>query len=286
MCIKSTKTVHMSALQVKNLTIAVAGKTVLGGVSLAVRAGEIHALMGPNGSGKSSLAYAVMGHPMYTVTAGSITFGRHDLLKLKPEERARLGIFLSFQEPPEVGGVALGTFLRTIAKKQPHLPDIDPLKDADGRRLQVRESGFAMQRVKKIAPQLGLQEAFFDRALNEGFSGGEKKKSEILQMLALKPKLAIIDEIDSGLDFDSLKAISSALKKAVKDGMGLLLISHYTRIFKTLKPKFVHVLRDGNMLVEGGMGLLKRLDMRGYRGVPEEYVKSHSAAVFLSGAAK
>ena len=255
----------MSVLQIKNLVVAVEGKTVLCGVSLAVRPGEIRALMGPKGSGKSSLAYAVMGHPVYRITAGGVHFGKSDLLEHKPEERARLGIFLSFQEPPEVGGVALGTFLRTIAKKQPHLPDIDPLKDAIGRGPQGRESEFVIERVKKIAPQLGLQEAFFDRALNEGFSGGEKKKSEILQMLALQPKLAIIDEIDSGLDFDSLKTISHTLKKAVKDGMGLLLISHYTRIFKTLKPKFVHVLRDGKMLMEGGAGLLKKLDKSGYQ---------------------
>ncbi|MDO8558597.1 MAG: Fe-S cluster assembly ATPase SufC [bacterium] len=255
-------------VNIKNLHVTVkegaVHKTVLEGVSLQVGRGEIHALMGPNGSGKSSLAYAVMGHPLYRVTKGSITFQGKNLLVLKPEQRARLGIFLSFQEPPEVGGVALGTFLRTIAKKQPHLPNIDPLKDAPGRRLQMKEAALAMQRVKAIAPALGLQEGFFDRALNEGFSGGEKKKSEILQMLALKPKLAIIDEIDSGLDFDSLKTITASLKKAVKDGMGLVLISHYTRIFKTLKPKFVHVLKGGKIAIEGGSSMLKKLDSNGY----------------------
>ncbi len=254
-------------LKIKQLHVSVEGKPVVHGVDLSVEGGEVHALMGPNGSGKSSLAYAVMGHPSYCVTKGSLTFQGKNLLTLKPEQRARLGIFLSFQEPPEVGGVALGTFLRTIAKKQPGLPDIDPLKDAAGRRLQMKESAFAMQRIKAISPALGLTENFFDRALNEGFSGGEKKKSEILQMLALKPKLAIIDEIDSGLDFDSLKTITAALKKAVKDSMGLVLISHYTRIFKTLKPKFVHVLCDGRMLVGGGASLLKKLDVTGYKGL-------------------
>lgn len=260
----------MALLEIKNLCVEVGSKTVLKNVTLTIERAIIHALMGPNGSGKSSLAYAVMGHPSYEVTSGDIRFGGKSILKKKPEERARLGIFLSFQEPPEVGGVALGTFLRTIAKKQSHLPDIDPLKDAEGRRLQIRESGRAMQHVKKIAPALGIAEAFFDRALNEGFSGGEKKKSEILQFLALKPKLAIIDEIDSGLDFDSLKVITVALKKSVKDGMGLVVISHYTRIFKTLKPKFVHVLQDGEMRVEEGVELLRKLDARGYRGLVTE----------------
>lgn len=252
-------------LTVKNLSVKVGGKIVVRKIDLAVERGTIHALMGPNGSGKSSLAYAIMGHPLYTVTIGKVLFEGKDLLKLKPEERARRGIFLSFQEPPEVGGVAMGTFLRSIAKKQWMLPDVDVLKDASGRRAQVRESSLAMQNIKTFAPSIGITEMFFDRALNEGFSGGEKKKSEILQMLALKPKLAIVDEIDSGLDFDSLKAITSALKKAVKDGMGLVLISHYTKIFKSLKPKFVHVLRDGAMAAEGDAKLLKKLDTKGYR---------------------
>ncbi|MDP3963540.1 MAG: Fe-S cluster assembly ATPase SufC [bacterium] len=256
-----------SFLAIKNLAVTVEGKAVVRDFSLSVEKGSIHALMGPNGSGKSSLAYAVMGHPAYAVTRGKIIFEGKDLAKLKPEERARKGIFLSFQEPPEVGGVALGTYLRSIAKKQWSLPDVDVLKDAAGRRAQVRESSLAMRTIKEFAPSLGIAETFFDRALNEGFSGGEKKKSEILQMLALKPKLAIIDEIDSGLDFDSLKAITAALKKAVKDGMGLILISHYTRIFKSLKPKYVHVLRDGELIKEGGAALLKKLDKGGYRDI-------------------
>lgn len=233
-------------LDIRGVAVKVDEKEVVKDISLAIRAGEIHALMGPNGSGKSSLAYAIAGHPEYRVTSGSVTLGDTDLLTLKPEERAHAGIFLSFQEPPEVGGVSMRTFLRTIAQSQTHAD-----KNADQRGMETLLS-------------LGLQETFLQRFLNEGFSGGEKKKSELLQFLARKPKVAIFDEIDSGLDLDSLAATAQILNDAAAAGTGILVISHTPRLLERLSPTKVHVLVGGKMIISGGSEVLGALESKGY----------------------
>jgi Fe-S cluster assembly ATP-binding protein len=224
-------------LRIKRLTVSAGNKSILQDISLAVKAGQICALTGPNGSGKTSLAHAIMGDPELKIESGSIEFEGRNIIALKPEERNRLGIFLSFQEPPEVGGVAMNMFLRTIAKKRKkNMPADKPIKNRANNTTDYYRS---------ILPSLGLSESFLFRELNRGFSGGEKKKSELLQMLALKPKLAIIDEIDSGLDAASVKTVCRELKKAAKGGMGLIVISHYKGVYETLDPDLVYVLSGG-----------------------------------------
>jgi len=221
---------------------------VVENVSLHVRSGEIHALMGPNGSGKSSLAYAIAGHPEYAVVNGSIRLGEKDLLPLKPEERAEAGLFLSFQEPPEIGGVSMRTFLKVITPPSKRL-EVEPHNDAGS---------------TSIVAKLGLQATFLSRFLNEGFSGGEKKKSELLQFLARKPKIAIFDEIDSGLDVDSVAAVAQILKDAATEGTGMLIISHTPRLFERLSPTRVHVLLAGRIVASGDNGMLKMVEAQGY----------------------
>jgi Fe-S cluster assembly ATP-binding protein len=246
-------------LKIVKLKVRVAGKYIIRGLSLSVGRGEIYAIMGANGSGKSSLANAVMGNPSYKITGGEIIFEGKKINKLDVVRRARLGIFMSFQEPPETGGVEMRTFLKTIAKKRHGLPDVaDELKDEEGRRTQIRESALAMKQVDKILPDLGLGEEFLLRNLNHGFSGGEKKKSEVLQLLALSPKLAILDEIDSGLDAKSLKQVVGILKSMVRSGMGLVIISHYAALFKYIKPDRMYEMKKGKMARNGGGGLLRR----------------------------
>ena len=231
-------------LSVENLRVRVGGKEVLSGVSLDIRAGEIHFLMGPNGSGKSSLAYAIAGHPEYQVTTGSITLGGQHILTLKPEERASRGLFLSFQEPPEVGGVSMSIFLKSIATGEtPHVVG---------------------ERVAAFLPRIGLQEQFMSRLLNEGFSGGEKKKSELLQMIARKPKIAILDEIDSGLDVDALKSVAQIISDSRKSGTGFLIITHAPRLISYLEPDQMHILIGGRCVASGGKEILAPLEERGY----------------------
>lgn len=230
-------------LLIKNLAVAVEGREVVNDFSLAVRPGEIHALLGPNGSGKSSLASAVAGHPAYEVKKGSVILNGEDLLALKPEERAARGLFLSFQEPPEVGGVGLNTFLRVIASKEARA-------ETDG--------------VKITLAALGLEDSFMSRFLNEGFSGGEKKKSEMLQLLARKPKIAILDEIDTGLDIDALSGMVGLLRRAADEGAGLLLISHAFPLFEKLRPDFVHILLGGSVAASGGPEIIDKLKATSY----------------------
>lgn len=257
-------------LEIKNLSVRIGGKEVLKNINLEIQPGEIHALMGPNGSGKTSLAHAVMGHPQYEVVSGDIRFDEKSILALKTEERAKLGIFLSFQEPPEIGGVGMETFLRTITKNRSKYPSSEVEKsstDSKTRVAAMKKNASALRSIKETLPSLGLSEPFLTRYVNDGFSGGEKKKSEMLQMLAFKPRLAIIDEVDSGLDLDSLKVVAEILKNAVRDGMGLLLISHYTRIFELLEPIVVHVLGQGEILQRGDVALLATLDRVGFEGL-------------------
>ena len=249
----------MSTLEIKDLHVEVAAeggaKEILRGVDLTVRAGETHAIMGPNGSGKSTLAYAIAGHPKYTITRGTVTLDggdgiKQDVLAMTVDERARAGLFLAMQYPVEVPGVSVSNFLRTavtaVRGEAPKLRDF------------VKELRAAMS-------ALSIDPAFAERNLNEGFSGGEKKRHEILQLELLDPKMAILDETDSGLDIDALKVVSEGINRfREKPGHGVLLITHYTRILRYLKPDFVHVFVAGRIVEEGGPQLAELLENEGY----------------------
>jgi len=244
----------MSDLEVRNLSVTVEtdgqSKTILRGVDLTIRAGETHALMGPNGSGKSTLAYAIAGHPRYTVTDGSVTFGGVDVLSMTVDERARAGMFLAMQYPVEVPGVSVTNFLRTAATAT--------RGEAPKLRHWVKE-------VRESMDALSMDPSFAERNVNEGFSGGEKKRSELLQLELLKPKLAILDEIDSGLDVDALKVVSDGINRVRSSGeTGLMLITHYTRILRYVKPDHVHVFFGGRIVEEGGAELADALESEGY----------------------
>jgi Fe-S cluster assembly ATP-binding protein len=244
----------MSTLEIKNLHVTVeteqGTKEILRGVDLTIRSGETHAIMGPNGSGKSTLAYTIAGHPKYSVTEGSITFDGADVLEMSVDERARAGVFLAMQYPVEIPGVSVSNFLRTAKTA------IDGT--APALRTWVKDVREAMDNLK-------MDKAFTERNVNEGFSGGEKKRHEILQLELLKPKFAVLDETDSGLDVDALKIVSEGVNRAKADGsMGVLLITHYTRILKYIKPDFVHVFVAGKVAEEGGPELAERLEAEGY----------------------
>ena len=244
----------MSTLEIKNLHVTVdtdqGTKEILRGVDLTIRSGETHAIMGPNGSGKSTLAYTIAGHPKYTVTEGSITFNGADVLEMSVDERARAGVFLAMQYPVEIPGVSVSNFLRTAKTA------IDGT--APALRTWVKDVREAMDNLK-------MDKTFTERNVNEGFSGGEKKRHEILQLELLKPKFAVLDETDSGLDVDALKIVSEGVNRAKADGkMGVLLITHYTRILNYIKPDFVHVFVAGKVAEEGGPELAERLEAEGY----------------------
>ena len=237
-------------LEIKDLVVTADGKKILNGVNLTLAEGKTHVLMGPNGSGKSTLAQVLMGHPHYKVTKGSIQFKGKNLLKLSPDDRAHAGLFLSFQYPSEVSGVSIPNFLRMIYNKRMN-EKFSPVKF---RKL--------LSEKMKI---LGMNKNFMERYLNEGFSGGEKKKMEMLQMLVLEPRLAILDETDSGLDIDALKEVSKSveyLKKKTK--MGVLVITHYTRILNHIEPDHVYVMKDGKIVESGGKELAEELEKQGY----------------------
>src|SRR5690349_5736209 len=246
----------MSTLEIKDLHVSVAATDaaeaipILKGVDLTVKSGETHALMGPNGSGKSTLSYAVAGHPTYTVTSGSITLDGQDVLEISIDERARAGLFLAMQYPVEVPGVSMSNFLRTAATAV--------RGEAPKLRHWVKE-------VKGAMADLEIDAAFGERSVNEGFSGGEKKRHEILQLSLLKPKIAILDETDSGLDVDALRIVSEGVNRyAEAENGGLLLITHYTRILRYIQPQFVHVFVGGRIVAEGGPELAEELDANGY----------------------
>jgi Fe-S cluster assembly ATP-binding protein len=235
-------------LVVEGLHASVDGKEILKGVDLRVPTGEIHALMGPNGSGKSTLAYTLMGHPKYAVTAGTATFENTDLLSLTPDERARLGLFLSFQYPTAIPGVTMVNFLRASLRSL-------------GKEMPAREF---MQALKREMEALKMDEQFRSRYVNEGFSGGEKKRAEILQMALLRPKLAILDETDSGLDVDALRTVAEGVKRLSGPDMGILIITHYYRILEFLTPDVVHVLHNGRVVRSGGAQLAREIEHTGY----------------------
>jgi Fe-S cluster assembly ATP-binding protein len=244
----------MTTLEIRDLHVTVdvedGAKEILRGVDLTVRSGETHAIMGPNGSGKSTLAYSIAGHPKYAVTGGTVTLDGEDVLAMKVDERARAGLFLAMQYPVEVPGVTVSNFLRTAKTA------IDG--EAPKLRTWVKDMKGAMEALR-------MDPAFAERNVNEGFSGGEKKRHEILQMELLKPRIAILDETDSGLDVDALKVVAEGVNR-VKSGsdIGVLLITHYTRILRYIKPDFVHVFIDGKIVEEGGSELADRLEDEGY----------------------
>ena len=244
-----------STLQIKNLHVAIetpegSEKEILKGVDLTVNSGEIHAVMGPNGSGKSTLSYAIAGHPRYRVTSGSITLDGQDVLEMSIDERARAGLFLAMQYPVEVPGVSMSNFLRTaVTAVRGEAPKL---------RLWVKE-------VKAAMTDLDIDPQFGERSVNEGFSGGEKKRHEILQLGLLKPKIAILDETDSGLDVDALRVVSEGVNRyAETEHAGVLLITHYTRILRYIHPQFVHVFVDGRIVASGGPELADELEENGY----------------------
>jgi Fe-S cluster assembly ATP-binding protein len=244
----------MSTLEIKGLTVSVetedGPKEILRGVDLTVKSGETHAIMGPNGSGKSTLAYSIAGHPKYTVTGGTVTLDGEDVLAMTVDERARAGLFLAMQYPVEVPGVTVSNFLRTAKTA------------VDGEAPKLRTW---VKEVKEAMNNLRMDPAFAERSVNEGFSGGEKKRHEILQMELLKPKVAVLDETDSGLDVDALKIVSEGVNRARETSdLGVLLITHYTRILRYIKPDFVHVFVEGKIVEEGGPELADRLEDEGY----------------------
>jgi Fe-S cluster assembly ATP-binding protein len=244
----------MSTLEIKDLHVSVATedgtKEILKGVDLVIRSGETHAIMGPNGSGKSTLAYTIAGHPKYEVTSGEIIFDGQDVLEMSPDERARAGLFLAMQYPVEIPGISVSNFLRTAKTA------IDG--EAPALRTWVKE-------VKDSMEKLRMDASFTERSVNEGFSGGEKKRHEILQLELLKPKFAVLDETDSGLDVDALKIVSEGVNRVKEaNDMGVLLITHYTRILNYIKPDFVHVFVAGKVAEEGGPELAERLEAEGY----------------------
>ena len=240
-------------LEIRDLHASVEGNEILRGVSLTVRTGEVHAIMGPNGSGKSTLAQVLAGHPAYTVTAGSVRYDGKDLLELAPEERAREGVFLAFQYPVSIRGITNSYFLRAAVnaiRKHRGLDELDPLDF-----LQVLED-----KLKAI----GWDDSLMNRAVNEGFSGGEKKRNEILQLAVLEPRLSILDETDSGLDIDALKTVAEAVNKLRGPDRSFVVVTHYQRLLNYIVPDHVHVLADGRIVKSGGKELALALEEKGY----------------------
>ena len=252
----------MSELIVRNLHVNVGGREILKGVDLTVRQGEVHALMGPNGTGKSTLAYSLMGHPNYEITQGEVIFKGQNVLDLEPDERSRLGIFLAFQYPVAIPGVSVANFLRTAinARRKAGNPEDKGIAVPEFRRI-----------LKERMDLLKMDHDFAGRYLNDGFSGGEKKRAEILQMAALQPEIAILDETDSGLDIDALRIVSEGVNALRGPELGVLVITHYQRILNYIKPEFVHIMLGGRIVESGGSELALHLEEHGYDWVREKY---------------
>jgi Fe-S cluster assembly ATP-binding protein len=246
-------------LEIKNLTATAGDKEILRGVNLTVNAGEVHAIMGPNGSGKSTLAQVVAGHPAYEVTGGQILYDGEDLLELEPEERAQKGLFLAFQYPVEIPGVSNAYFLRAAyneIRKARGQDEVDPMEFLD-----------VMEEKSRI---VDMPEAMMSRSVNTGFSGGEKKRNEILQMAVLEPRLAILDETDSGLDIDALRIVADGVNKLRRPDNATIVVTHYQRLLNYIVPDFVHVLAGGRIVKSGGKELALELEARGYDWILEE----------------
>jgi Fe-S cluster assembly ATP-binding protein len=250
-------------LEIRGLRASVQGTEILHGVDLTIRTGEVHAIMGPNGSGKSTLAQVLAGHPAYTVTGGTVTYEGKDLLELAPEERAREGVFLAFQYPVEIKGITNAYFLRSALnaiRKHRGLEELDPIDFI----------GVLEEKAKAVE----LGDEMMNRPVNDGFSGGEKKRNEILQMAVLEPRLAILDETDSGLDIDALKTVANAVNRLRRPDNATLIVTHYQRLLNYITPDFVHVLADGRIVKSGGKELAHELEARGY-----DWLRPEAAAV-------
>jgi len=245
-----------SRLEIHNLHVRTEDREILRGVDLVVRQGELHALMGPNGSGKSTLANTIMGHPEYEVTEGEILVDGENIIELAPHERAKLGLFLAFQYPVSIPGVSVANFLRLAINAQREQP------------IAVKEFRTQLEHAVDL---LDVDRAFTSRHLNDGFSGGEKKRAEVLQMAMLRPRIAVLDETDSGLDIDALRTVAEGVAKLhAEQGVGALIITHYQRILHYVRPEFVHILMDGHVVMEGGNELVDRLEREGYDPIREE----------------
>jgi Fe-S cluster assembly ATP-binding protein len=245
-----------TSLEIRNLHVRTEEREILRGVDLVVRHGELHALMGPNGSGKSTLANTIMGHPDYEVTDGEILFNDENITEMAPHERAKLGLFLAFQYPVAIPGVSVANFLRLAINAQREEP------------IKVKEFGEQLGRAVEL---LDVDRAFTSRHLNDGFSGGEKKRAEVLQMAMLRPKIAVLDETDSGLDIDALRTVAEGVAKLhAEQHMGALIITHYQRILDYVRPEFVHIMLDGRIVMNGGNELVERLEKEGYDRIREE----------------
>jgi Fe-S cluster assembly ATP-binding protein len=256
----------MAELEIRNLHVTAEGKEILKGVSLDVEKGSIHALMGPNGSGKSTLANAIMGHPSLEVTEGTITFKGEDITEANPDERSRMGLFMAFQYPVAIPGVTVAKYMRMAVNAHREADGEEPVKLKDFRK--ETEEAMTLTNIPK---------EFSSRYVNDGFSGGEKKRMEILQLAMLKPELAVLDETDSGLDIDALRIVAKGVNKLAGPGMGVLIITHYQRILHLIKPDAVHVLYDGRIVKEGGSELVEQLEEKGYGWIGEE-VEAGAAA--------
>jgi len=250
----------MSELDIRNLHVSIDSREILKGVNLIVRQGEVHALMGPNGTGKSTLAYTLMGHPHYTVTEGEVWFNGMNILEMNADERAKMGLFLAFQYPVAIPGVSLANFLRSAinAQRKARNPQDKGIPVPEFRRLLTERMDL-----------LKMDHSFAGRYLNDGFSGGEKKRAEVLQMAALRPQIAVMDETDSGLDIDALRIVSEGVNALRGPELGVLVITHYQRILNYVKPDLVHIMMDGRIVETGGAELAMHLEEKGYEWLRE-----------------
>lgn len=258
----------MPTLEVRDLYVSVDGKEILKGLNFTVNRGEIHALMGPNGSGKSTMAYTIMGHPKYKIESGDILFEGKSILEMKPDERAKLGLFLAFQYPVEVPGVTLFNFLWKAIQS-------NNLDSTSPRALKLPKSviDYKKELIDRIK-NLNMSEIFIYRPIGVGFSGGEKKRMEILQMAMLKPTIAFLDEPDSGLDIDSLKTVADVVNSIRSQELGIVVITHYQRILNYIKPDFVHIMLDGRIVKSGGPEIVEKLEQEGYAWIRETSAES------------
>ena len=256
--LEENKQMSKPVLKITNLAAEIEEKQILKGVNLEIKGGEIHAIMGPNGTGKSTLSQVIMGHPKYEVTGGEISMNGEDVLEMEVDERAKAGLFLAMQYPSEIPGVTNSDFLR-MAKRE-------KLKE-QGSRLRLMEF---QKDLTDAIKELKMPEEMAERYLNEGFSGGEKKRNEILQMLLLKPEIAILDEVDSGLDVDALKIVGDAVNSMRSEEFGCLIITHYQRILDYIKPDFVHIMMQGRIVKSGDISLMQKVDSEGYDWIKEE----------------
>ena len=256
----------MSVLEIKDLHVSIEDKEILKGVNLTLKTGEIAAIMGPNGTGKSTLSAAIMGNPIFEVTQGEILLDGENILEMEVDERARLGLFLAMQYPSEIPGITNAEFIRAAMNAG----------KKDDEKISVRD--FIMKLDEKME-LLGMKEEMAERYLNEGFSGGEKKRNEILQLLMLEPKFALLDEIDSGLDIDALKVVSNGVNAMRGEGFGAMIITHYQRLLNYITPDIVHVMMDGRVVLSGGPELAARLEKEGYAQIAEELGLEYSEEV-------